>query len=57
MQVGLALKLNFIGFRIKTFRKLLTILTERIGGLKDEKNLSAQKTSQKNGTRFPQKNV
>jgi len=32
-------------------------LTERIGGLKDEKNLSAQKTSQKDGARLQKKNV
>ena len=31
-------------------------LTERIGGLKDEKNLSAQKTSQKDGARLQKKN-
>ena len=47
MQVGLALKLNFIGFRIKTFRKLLTILTERIGGLKMKRTYQPKKRHRK----------
>ena len=47
MQVGLALKLNFIGFRIKTFLYSLTILIERIGGLTMKRTYQPKKRHRK----------